>query len=467
MIIPIFSLAQKGKSAVSTAQRHLNIYAENPPDAEKSVVIFHGTPGLVLRAGASLGDTPIRGWIAVGNLYYLVHRGTFYEVNNAGVKTSRGTISTTTGRVDMSYNGSVILITTGTNGYTYTIATTTLLLIGDAGFPQTAKTCTWLDGQFIVDDGVDDEYQISSNGTTWPILSFATAESAPDGIVRVFSDNGEVILFGETTTEYLGNSGASVFPFTTIKGATQEFGLAARWTLTKFNSGLAGLMKNKNGQVQVMFIQGYVPKPISTQEMDYIINSYSSVSDATAYAYLLGGHPMLQINFPTPLKSWLYDASTGLWSELEYGLSGARHRGEMQLDFLNKTLIADYATGDIYEQSATTYTDNGVAIVREIVGRHFFKDNNRGIVDEFFCDFDTGVGLVSGQGSNPQVMLQISKDNGKTWGNEMWKTIGAIGKYLTRVVWRRLGIGRDFLFRLRVTDPVKFVLTYSAIKARF
>src|SRR3990170_3684567 len=110
-IVPLFRANQEGKSVVSTAQRHLNLYAEIDPDAEKSRLIFHGTPGLILRAGSSLGNTPIRGWIAAGDLYYLVHQGTFYEVNNAGAKTSRGTVSTTTGRVDLAYNGSVVVLT--------------------------------------------------------------------------------------------------------------------------------------------------------------------------------------------------------------------------------------------------------------------------------------------------------------------------------------------------------------------
>jgi len=463
-VIPLFGTNTEGKSATSTAQRHLNLYAEIQTDAEKSRLVFYGTPGLTLRAGASLGDTPIRGWIAVGSLYYLVHRGTFYEVNNAGTKTNRGTVSTTTGRVDMAYDGTVILLTTGTNMYTYTISTTTLAVVADADAPQTARTCAWLDGQFIVDDGADDEFFISANGTTWNALDFATAESNPDGLVRVFSDNGEAVLLGESTIEFWGNVGAADFPFQPIKGATQEFGLAARWSLTKFNSGLAALIKNKQGQVQVAFIQGYVPKTISTQEIDYTINNYSTVSDATAYSYMLGGHPMLQINFPTPEKSWLYDASTGMWSPLEYGVSGARHRGEMHLDFLNKPLIADYSTGDIYELDPDIYTDNGTSIAREIIGRHFFSGNNRIPVDEFYLDMETGVGLVSGQGSNPQAMLQISKDNGHTWGTELWVTIGAIGKYLTRVVWRRLGLSRDWVFKVRITDPIKVVITYAAIR---
>jgi hypothetical protein len=464
MKIPLFGTNTKGKSSTSTAQRHLNLYAELQPEGEKSRLVFYGTPGLSLRSGTVLGDTPIRGWIAIGSLYYLVHRGTFYEVNNVGTKTSRGTINTTTSRVDMAYNGSVILITTGTNGYTYTVSTTTFAIIGAAAFPDAAKTCAWLDGQFIVDDGADDEYFISADGTTWNALDFATAESAPDGLVRVFDDNGEVVLFGETTTEYLVNTGNADFPFQTIRGATQEFGLAARWSLTKYNSGLSGLMKNKDGQVQVMFIKGYVPTAISTQELDSIINGYAAVSDATAFSYMLGGHPMLQINFPTPLKSWLFDASTGMWSPLEYGLSGERHRAEMRIDFLNKPLVADYSDGSIYEISDATYTDNGVAIAREIIGKHAFQDNERIPVNELFVDFETGTGLVTGQGSNPQAMLSISKNNGHTYGTELWKDIGKIGNYLTRVVWRRLGIARDWVFKIRITDPIKVVITFVALK---
>lgn len=464
--IQLFGLDQQGKSATVTAQKHLNLYAELKQEGEKSTVVFYGTPGTTLFSEVN-GDTPIRGWIAVGATLYYVHRSTFYEINNAGTRTSRGTLNTSTGRVDLSYDGAVILMVDGTNGYTYTVATVTFAQVGDADFPNGANTCTWLDGNFVVDDDDDsDRFYVSPDGSAWEALDFATAESAPDGLLRVFADNGEVVLLGTSTTEFWGTIANADFPLAPIKGATQEFGLAARWSLTKFNSGLAALMRSKQGQVQVMFIQGYTPRPISSQELDSIINGYATVSDATAYAYMLGGHPMYQINFPTVGKSWLYDASTGLWSPLEYGLAGARHRGEMHVDFLNRPLIADYSNGNIYELDPDVYTDNGTSIAREIVGRHIFRGDDRITVDELFVDFEVGVGLATGQGSDPQVMLQISKNNGKTWGTELWKGLGAIGEYLTRVVWRRLGLGIDWTFKLRVSDPVKVVITYAAMRAR-
>ena len=463
-IVPLLGLGQQGKSSFVTAQRHLNLYAELPKDGEKGKIAFYGTPGLSLFSSAN-GDTPVRGWIQVGSLLYYVHRGTFYQIDNAGTRTSRGTLNTTTGFVDMAYDGTLILMVDGTNGYTYTIGTTTFAQVSDGDFPNGANTCDWLDGQFIVDDGDgSDAFYVSPDGTSWDPLDFATAESAPDGLVRVFVDHGQLLLFGEITIEPWGTVGGSEFAFAPIKGAIAQFGLAARRSLTPYNDSVAFLGKNAMGQVQVMMMFGNTPRVISSQEMDYEINSYSSKSDATAFSYLLGGHPMLQINFPTPLKSWLYDGSTGMWSPLEYGLNGGRHRAEMHVDFLNRNLVSDYSTGNIYILDPDVVTDNGTAIARELITRHLFKGNKRVTIDELYVDMEVGVGTSSGQGSDPQVMLSYSKNNGKTWSAGLWKTLGALGDYANRVVWRRLGEAYDWLFKLRITDPVKVVFVFTDVE---
>jgi hypothetical protein len=172
---------------------------------------------------------------------------------------------------------------------------------------------------------------------------------------------------------------------------------------------------------------------------------------------------MYQINFPTAGKSWLYDASTTMWSALEYGFEGERHRAEMQAVFNDATLVADYGNGNIYQLKPDVYTDNGQQIAREIIGKHFFANYRYVAIHRLQVDFETGVGLPIN--TTPQVMLQISRDNGRTWGNELWQSIGKIGEYLTRVIWWRLGTARDFVFKLRVTDPVKVVIAGASIEA--
>lgn len=460
-IVPLFGVGLKGKSYDVTSQRRVNLFAEIQREADKTRIAFFGRAGRSLFANA--GDTPWRGGIVIGDLAYGVHRGTFYEINNAGTLTSRGTISTTSGRVELATDGDVVLLTTGTNGYTYTIASTTFAVVASGDFPQAAKHCTWLDGNFIVDQGSGDQFQISADGTTWDPLDVASAESAPDGLVRPFADHGEIVLLGEATTEFWGNTGAADFPFAPVRGSTLEYGLAARWSLTKFDSSLAGLFKNRMGQVQVMKLQGYTPVPISNPELDSIINDYAAVSDATAFSRMQSGHPFYQINFPTALKSWEYDALTEMWSEVQYNLTGARDRAEFCLDFVNKPRVFDYENGKIYTIDDTLFTDNGDAIRSVIVSRHFFADYSRVTVNRLFVDFERGVGIATGQGSDPLVMLRVSRDGGHTWGNEITASMGKVGEYTKRAEFRRLGTSRDFVFELAISDPVKRVIVGAGI----
>lgn len=83
--------------------------------------------------------------------------------------------------------------------------------------------------------------------------------------------------------------------------------------------------------------------------------------------------------------------------------------------------------------------------------------------DEFALDLETGVGLSSGQGSDPQVMLRWSDDGGHTWSNEHWVGIGALGEYRTRAVWRRLGQARDRIYEVSGTDPVQIAIAAAYI----
>jgi hypothetical protein len=97
---------------------------------------------------------------------------------------------------------------------------------------------------------------------------------------------------------------------------------------------------------------------------------------------------------------------------------------------------------------------------------HIFP--NGGIIDAVHFDLATGYGTLSGQGSSPKVMLQISKDGGNTFGNYRELDLGIRGKYATRVTARRLGkFGpKGAVFRLRISDPVVRALVNVDIETR-
>lgn len=454
--IALFGLGSTARSVRYSAQRRLNCYAEIKKAGDRDQVAWYGTAGLKL-FGSSFGDTPVRGLHQMGAFLYAVHRGTLYQVNAAGAATSRGTLSTTEGRVDMTDDGTYLVIVDGTAGYTFHTGTNTFATISDGDFPDTCNTCAFITGRVLVDKNGTGEFYAgaSYDPTSWDATEFATAESSPDDLVRVFVDGGEIMLFGNKTTEYWGATGAADFPFGPVQGAAVEWGLAARWSLAKLGSAVAFLASNRLGQVQVVMLTGYQPRVISEPDVETAINRYTVTSDASAFSYLAGGHMFYQLNFPTAGKSWLFDAKEGLWSELEYGTEGARHRCEMGVNFNGRTIAADYETGQLYELDLDTYTDNGVVIAREMRSRHVY-DEDPITVRELWLDMETGVGLEGGV--TPQMMLRVSKDGGHTFGDERWVSVGDIGEFGQRAVWRRLGRAEDWVFALRFTEPCKFAV---------
>ena len=451
----LFGVGLQDKSLNVSAQRRLNLWLEFRPEDDGVRVVAHGTPGLAVPL-VDFGDTPPRGLHSLGDFMYVVHRGTLWQVNNAGVATNRGTLLTTTGRVYFADNGTIIMIVDGQFGYTFNTGTNAFAQIVSANF-NAGNSVTWQDRYFIYDKVNSGRFYISAldDPSTWSALDFANAEASPDNLVRVMADHGELILFGDLTIEFWGNSGAADFPYVRLGSSAVEWGLAARESLVKFETSLAFLGKNRMGEAQVVVLNGYTPQNVGSQDFLDAINKYATLSDATAFSYMQNGHAFYQINFPTANKSWLYDGGTKVWSEVGY--DNSRHRGNMSTLFLGKTYVADYSNGRIYKLDPTSFTDNGTSIPRELISRHLAGDNYIPI-SQLWVDMETGVGTTSGQGSDPQVMLACSNDFGHSYGPEIWRSAGPLGNYGWRAWWNRLGSDYQWTFKLRITDPVKVAI---------
>jgi hypothetical protein len=455
MQLNLFGLGLQGRSVNVNSAKRLNLYLEINEEGAKSRISAHNLPGLTLFLDQ--GETPIRGMHGVGDSLFFVHRATFYSANNAAVATSLGTLLTATGQVAIADNGTQVMVVDGTAGYIYTIATGTFAQItGD--FPNGATGVTFLDSYFIVDDPAHaGRFYVSANsdGTTWNALAYATAESNPDALVRPMAEKSLLGLFGEFSAEVWANTGALDFPFSRMQGGAVEWGLAARWSLCKFDDGLIWLARNRLGQVSVVAGSGAGGiERVSSSDLDYLFSTYSAVSDATGLSRMLNGHPHYQINFPSESRSWLYDGKTGAWSELQsYGLT--RHRGETQTTFLGDIMVGDFENGRIYKLLGSALTDNGDAIVRELVSPHSFGvDDEQGFISEIRLDMETGLGTATGQGADPQIMLSLSRDGGHSFGTERWTSAGKTGEYRHRARWRRCGRARDLVVKVRITDPI-------------
>lgn len=69
------------------------------------------------------------------------------------------------------------------------------------------------------------------------------------------------------------------------------------------------------------------------------------------------------------------------------------------------------------------------------------------------------------QGGDPQLMLRWSDDNGETWSNQLSASMGKVGEYRKRVIFRRLGQARERIFEISISDPVKRVITGANLDA--
>jgi hypothetical protein len=462
--IPVFGLGQASKSPYVTAKELVNMYCETRPSGEKSMMVAYRTPGLQLFTDTS-STSPCRGMHSFDSRdqAFVVFSNGLYQLSGTGSLTFIGSLDTYSGRVSIADNGVQIMIVDGTSGYIYNTNTLVFAKITDVDFPAGPTTVCFLTGRFVITLTNSSRFYWSDvyDGLSWDALNFANSETSPDPNVAIWANNGQLVIFGSRTTEYWGNSGSSDSPFTLINGTATEWGLASTWSVAKYDNSVACLIKNRMGQVMVAKIAGYLPQKISTPDMDAIINSYATVNDATAYSYMLGGHAMYVINFPSAGYTWMYDGLTSIWTKLR-SFGETRHRSEIGMSYLNYTIVSDFYYGKLYQLLPTVKTDNGDQIDAWITSETVVSpDLDRFSVDKFRADMQVGQGTTNIE--NPQVGLSISRDNGNTFGAEMMRNIGPVGTYSNTVDWTRLGVARNFVFKLRVTDPVDFTLINAFI----
>ncbi len=306
-------------------------------------------------------------------------------------------------------------------------------------------------------------------------LSFASKFTGPDNLVSLVCDHGQVYLLGEKTSEVWADTGTFPFPFQRIPGSSSEHGIAAPFSVSRVGNSFAYLAKNNRGQAEIVMMNGYFPQRISTHAVENtLVDQY--INDAVAYTYQLEGHEVYVISFPTLDLTWAFDFTTQMWHKwlwVDNNNVYHRHRSNCSAFFQGLVLVGDWENGQIYQLDPTNYTDNGGTIRRLRRAPHLVTDLQRQYFDEFQIQFQPGVGLtgittpVNSEvvGADPQAMLRWSNDGGSTWSNEHWTTIGKIGKYQNRIIWRRLGWSRDRIFEVVVTDPIKACIISANLKA--
>ena len=473
MNLSLIGPTYSGRSQNISTSRCVNFFLEIYPPGGKTKGALIGTPGLSLFQ--SVGTGSIRAAIFFNNLIYIVSGSGLYSISQIGeVSSVLMNLSSSTGRVWMSHNGKTptggdqLFIVDSIHGYWYNV--TTLANGTLSSWPAnivSPKTCCYLGGYTIV-SGTSGSFQTSAlyDSSTWSALDVAAKQNSPDPLISVFNNHGELWLHGSYTTEIWAQSAGIHPPFQWIPGATIDLGSAAINSIAKGANTIFWLANRRNQEsgelIGAVMARGYDAEIISNPAILWQWQQYDTILDAWGYCYSNEGHEFYVLTFPIANATWVYDVTTQVWHEWSGYTSNpyttSRHIADAYVYAWGTHYVGDYQSGNIYELSSSFYTDNGAPIVSFRTGEHIYdaKSLKQHIIFKYQIDAETGVGDATGL--NPQATLAWSDDGGHTWSSEYQASLGKLGNYKTRLVWRRLGYSLDRVFRITISDPVKKVL---------
>lgn len=437
--------------------------------------------GTLNSSGSRVSITPGRDYIMLvdGTDGYAYNGTNFSQINDVDSGTTDGT--TASKLVDSGATFSSLGVTVGTRVFNDTDTTTALVTavdsettlsldadifvsgedytIGDADFPADPSHGTYLDGLFIVNKGSSDEFykSLAEDPTQWDGLDFGVAEASPDDILALTANQKDLYLCGGLTTQVYYNSKNPDFPFDPYPNGVMQAGIEAPHSLINSVHGVFWLAKTPEGEVRVVKAQGLQFSVVSTDDIDWQISTFADPSDAIGWVEQDGDRALYVLTFPSAGKTFCYDLllpkEIGWFEKKSYQIGRWRAAGYGSINGIR--IVGDYVNNSFYTLDFDTFDEDGVVLERIRSAQIIHSDKKEVTIHELLLDIQVGVGLNDGQGSDPQMMLRYSHDGGKTWSAELWESLGKIGEYRTEVYWSKLGAGRDWIFEVKVTDPVE------------
>lgn len=464
MEIPFVGPAYRARSMNLNAQRCVNFYLEAGGPNGRSGAALIGTPGLVRKLVLPNAPCEVRAAEVFKGELWVVGGSKLYSITPGWVATERGTLGTSDGFVSIQANSSQLMIVDGVSGYIWDNKESEFSQITDPEFPAGAKTVSYLDNYFIAETPDTEQFSISAlgDGLNWNGADFTSAEGAPDNIVTHLTDHRQLWVLGDSTIQIFENTGNADFPLEASGTAFIEVGCAAAASAARFDNSVVWLGKDENGQGIVWRAANYNPTRMSDHGLEFAMQSYPRIDDARAFTYQQDGHTFYVLTFPTADATWHFDAATGTWAERAWldTSSGKlhRHRANCHAAFNGQNIVGDWENGILYALDLNAFTDDGSTILSLRAAPTLANEQRYLFFSALQVDIEAGVGTPTGQGQMPKMMLRYSDDGGHTWSNRREATMGKIGQYGARAKWNRLGRGRNRVFEVSVTDPVKRVI---------
>ena len=398
------------------------------------------------------------------------------SVDEFGVETfTNVTLGTIPGdeRVSMADNGTELMVLVpGGNGYIIDETSgTPFVQITAPGFTSSGdpQIVVFIDSYFVCSTDSKKFIRSDSNqGTVWNALNFFTAESDPDDIVGLQVYNNKLFVLGSEVTEEFKNN-AGVFQRT---GFFIDKGCFAKFSTITTNNSFMWIGGGTNESPAIWTLNGNTPVKISTTAIDSALQDFTleQIEQAFAYSYAQNGHYF--VGFSLPTRTFEINTITGKWNERTSQIINSKGLTETirwRVNSLgtayNRVMCGDSQDGRIGSVEADTYTEYGSEIIRTFSTQVISDQGNAIVISQLEATMEAGVGdLVT---KDPKIRISFAND-GKSFGNELTRSIGGIGEFERRAIWYRLGrFPRMVVIKVEMSDPVKpvFIKLEANIRA--
>jgi hypothetical protein len=199
-------------------------------------------------------------------------------------------------------------------------------------------------------------------------------------------------------------------------------------------------------------LSGYTPERVSNHAMEQTVERYEDKT-CRVMPFTEGGHKMVAFHFTE--ATWVHDISTQIWHERQ-STGHARWRPQIAMQAFNRTLVGDYSSNRLGYLDSNVFEEWGEVLRASSTAPSVSEENRQIFHSSLELQFEQGVGTLTT--TDPQVMLDWSDDGGRTWSSEHWRSLGAMGAFKSRAVWRRMGRARDRVYRYAITDKVRRTL---------
>lgn len=446
--IPIGRRVAETKSKFVSSQTLINCFLEIDPETNQ--VSAYGGPGLT--SFVALTGQGVRGLLPFGDDLLAVSGTRFYVVTENGVAADHGEILGSD-PVSLAENGEQAVIVAEPDGYVWEAGA--LNPITDTDFPDVTSV-DFIDQYFAFTVKDSGSWIISAlgDGTDYDALDIATAERRPDNLICLVVDGTEILLFGKLSLEGAANTGDADFPFERTQTFV-EYGIAGAHAWARGDNTVFWL----TDKFTIRVLRGGTAQEVSDDAINAIIAGWSDKSKTRGFTIYFRGHEF--VVFRNADGCIMLDTKTMGWMRRESFAATTWCVGAaVRVPSWGKTIVGDAITGDLYEIDDDAHDENGVALVRYIASRTQRVDGKPFTVEGVEIDIEPGVGLTTGQGSDPKVWLEVSRDGGKTFGARLERSLGSRGNTRKRLTWGCLGQfpPHGAMIRLGCSDPVALVV---------